>query len=494
MPNAIYGIKFHKCANSKHYATWTRLLKRDKFRVNSNTVVCSNHFQYGQPFRTSPHPSLYLTGYNTPTPQRRRVVSRHEPPPAPPDSPPKQPHRTTNSKFKDCAIQVDPEDLMLSSQSNHDYVKICNCDKTTCFICSSKKIQDLEMQLRRLEEECEGIRKQSGQATEETDKVTDEKRFSIFDICNSDHLIKLYTGIPSYELFLWLIQQIRPHCENMQYYHGKDSATDKMYQIRNTSKPGPKRTLTLEDELLLTLMKLRLNLLEEDLAFRFRISQSTVSQILSTWIPLLARELESFIYWPTQEEIKSYYPQCFKKYKGCVRSIIDCTEIPIDRPSLAASNNEVYSQYKSRPTIKCLIGITPGGTISYVSKPVGGSKSDKQIVKMTNLVDKFDQGDVCMADRGFNIQELLLNKQVALVIPPFKRTTASTSQFTEDEDAATKTVANARIHVERAIGRIKEFQLMQGPIHLTMIDLMEASLIVCAALVNLQPALVPLTS
>ena len=171
----------------------------DKFRVNSNTVKCSNHFQYGQSFRTSPHPSLYLTGYNTLTPQRCRVVSRHEPPLASPNSPPKQPHRITNSKFKDCAIQVDPEDLILISQSNHDYVKICNCDKTTC---SSKKIQDRGMQLRRLEDGCEGIRKELSQATEERtkleDKLTNEKRFSIFDICNSDNLIKLYTGIPAY--------------------------------------------------------------------------------------------------------------------------------------------------------------------------------------------------------------------------------------------------------------------------------------------------------
>ena len=41
----------------------------------------------------------------------------------------------------------------------------------------------------------------------------------------------------------------------------------------------------------------------------------------------------------------------------------------------------------------------------------------------------------------------------------------STKQFTEAEDAATKTVANARIHIERAIGRLKEFQIMQFQYH-----------------------------
>ena len=185
---------------------------------------------------------------------------------------------------------------------------------------------------------------------------------------------------------------------------------------------------------------------------------------------------------------------CFHKYKGTVRCIIDCTEIQIDRPSLAASNSQVYSQYKSRPTLKCLVGVTPSGTISFVSKPTGGNTSDKKIVKMTNIVDLFEANDICMADRGFNIQELFLHKQVRLVIPPFMRTTKSTSQFTESEDTKTKTVANARIHVERAIGRLKEFTILQGPIPLTMIDLMESALVVCSAIVNLQPILVPLTS
>ncbi|KAJ8041042.1 hypothetical protein HOLleu_15531 [Holothuria leucospilota] len=91
---------------------------------------------------------------------------------------------------------------------------------------------------------------------------------------------------------------------------------------------------------------------------------------------------------------------------------------------------------------------------------------------MTNIVDKFDEDDIALAARGFNnVQELFLGKNVRVIILPFTRTTKSTSQLTEEEDAKTKTVANARIHVERAICRLKAFKIMQGPIPLTMIDL-----------------------
>ncbi|KAJ8050642.1 hypothetical protein HOLleu_03926 [Holothuria leucospilota] len=57
------------------------------------------------------------------------------------------------------------------------------------------------------------------------------------------------------------------------------------------------------------------------------------------------------------------------------------------------SNNQVYSQYKSRPTLKCLVGITAGGTISFVSKPVGGSTSDKKNCKNDCIVEKSNAVD-----------------------------------------------------------------------------------------------------
>ena len=63
---------------------------------------------------------------------------------------------------------------------------------------------------------------------------------------------------------------------------------------------------------------------------------------------------------------------------------------------------------------------TPAGIVSFISPGQGGLASDRKIVKTVEdcgILDKFEHNDICMADRGFNIQDLLLSREVKLVIP-----------------------------------------------------------------------------
>lgn len=54
---------------------------------------------------------------------------------------------------------------------------------------------------------------------------------------------------------------------------------------------------------------------------------------------------------------------------------------------------------------------------------------------------------------------------------------------------STRQIAQVRIHVERAIERLKDFKVFQGNIPLTLMPLADQMLIVCAALCNLQKPL-----
>lgn len=60
-----------------------------------------------------------------------------------------------------------------------------------------------------------------------------------------------------------------------------------------------------------------------------------------------------------------------------------------------------------------------------------------------------------MADRGFEIQDLLEKRKAYLNIPPFMR---CNDQLSPEEEDETRVVASVRMYVERAIGRVKKLQ------------------------------------
>ena len=51
-------------------------------------------------------------------------------------------------------------------------------------------------------------------------------------------------------------------------------------------------------------------------------------------------------------------------------------------------------------------------------------------------------------------------------------------------------IASLRIHIERAIGRIKQFRILQGTFPLSMIRLFNQVVCVCAWVTNFHPALI----
>ena len=53
-------------------------------------------------------------------------------------------------------------------------------------------------------------------------------------------------------------------------------------------------------------------------------------------------------------------------------------------------------------TIKALVGISPGGVITFVSELWGGRVSDGVITENCEILDLIEKETVCvMADRGF---------------------------------------------------------------------------------------------
>ena len=97
-----------------------------------------------------------------------------------------------------------------------------------------------------------------------------------------------YTGLPTYAILKIVFNFISPFVER---------------------KPT---VLSIFQEFILVLIKLRLNVPMQDLSYRFFVSVSTVSRIFSSWIDVMDRRLSPLIIWPERENIWRTMPNCFK--------------------------------------------------------------------------------------------------------------------------------------------------------------------------------------
>lgn len=132
-----------------------------------------------------------------------------------------------------------------------------------------------------------------------------------------------------------------------------------------------------------------------------------------------------------------------------------------------------------------MIAITPSGAVSFISDLFGGSISDKDLTASSGLLDLLESGDSVMADKGFTIADLLESRGVTLNIPPMK----NVDQFDEDELLQTRRIASVRIHVERAIGRLKSFHILNN-IPNWMAGLANQIFFICTILTNFKRPLV----
>ena len=280
--------------------------------------------------------------------------------------------------------------------------------------------------------------------------------FSFTRIMNDDDKIRFYTGFPSRKHFDSCFRYLGP-CVNSLHYWGSRYAADCQREL----KCGPQRKLSPIEEFFMTLCRLRVGLFEEDLADRFGVHPSTVSRIFITWVNFLYFKFKDIPLWPTRAKVQQHMPESFKKKYPTTRVIIDATEVKVVQPSDPTEQQMTFSSYKNTNTFKSLIGITPSGAICFVSSLYSGSISDKELTRQSGLLPLLEKGDSVMADKGFDISDLLLPLDVSLNIPPFLR---GKPQLDEHELVETRRIASLRIHVERAIERIKNFHLFDRPI------------------------------
>ena len=197
------------------------------------------------------------------------------------------------------------------------------------------------------------------------------------------------------------------------------------------------------------------------MAHLYGVAQSTVSRIFVPWINYMYLKFSQISIWPAKEIVQATMPADFKEKFPTTRVIIDCMEVRYEMPSSLLLNSELFSSYKNHVTLKALVGVAPSGAITFISQLYTGSISDREIVVRSGfLSQKFENGDTVMADKGFQIADIL-PLGVKLNIPPFL---GANTQMSAEDVVRTQQIAGLRIHVERAINKIKNFLIWKGEI------------------------------
>ena len=349
---------------------WSKRLKR---KLSIYSKVCSNHFVTGRPTKTNPLPELYLNvshivkiirNCNLSTPAKIYRLKYNKKSLIQGYKELKDKRLRTSYKLGEAHKKINPlrvsqkmkiihdhsyishsDPIIARSDSNSetdscpDYDEICNADSYTnermneehSYCAKSENVENPSLspktgmlfaakQIEILKDERDHCLQENQELKLELCRPPNTRfRFECFN--NDDEYLFTYTGLPSCKVFLWLYDCLKGKMDELTYFKGKASFEKSSTAVKG-NKRGPPRVLDLKSELLVTLMKLKMDLSERDLGYRFEVSISHVSSILSTFIPFLGFEMSHLIVWPKVSALSAYYPTCFAEF-GKVISIID---------------------------------------------------------------------------------------------------------------------------------------------------------------------------
>uniref|UniRef100_UPI00358FBA78 uncharacterized protein isoform X2 n=1 Tax=Myxine glutinosa TaxID=7769 RepID=UPI00358FBA78 len=287
--------------------------------------------------------------------------------------------------------------------------------------------------------------------------------------------VKFYTGLPSYITLMTVFSLIEP-----------------FIPISN------KITMTAFQKYVLVLMKLKMNLHFQDLAYRFRLSKPMVSKTFRSVINIMFYRLKSLIFWPEREVLQKTMPMDFRQSFGDnVVVVIDSFEILIDKPSNLLARSQTWSSCKHHNTVKFLIGMAPQGMITFLSKSWGGRTSDGCITASCGLLDRLLPQDIVLSGRAYDVSKSTGHLRTEPKVLTFRK---GDKQLCPVEVESTNTTAHVHMRVERVLRFLRnKYTILGGllPIDFVMCDAAEADVplidkivTVCCALMNVCESVV----
>lgn len=217
------------------------------------------------------------------------------------------------------------------------------------------------------------------------------------------------------------------------------------------------------NQILLTLVKLRLNVDNEKFASQFQIGLPTVNGVLTTWVDYMYDQLSQLSTWPHRDTIFQNMPEGFKQHFPNTFAILSLIELQTElKPEKPDSLQPVT--LTSGTTLKSLIACDPRGVVMYVSDLFPGSWSGREIFQKCNIekllrgciqCGYLNAGDGLMVDKSLPIKDDVESIGLRMNIPPLDR-----MEPYDEETKMSEIFAEQLIHPQRAAAEIKRFQIL----------------------------------
>lgn len=223
--------------------------------------------------------------------------------------------------------------------------------------------------------------------------------------------------------------------------------------------PGGGRSADLpyREQLLMTMIWLRLYLTLDVLGFLFGVDKATVSRYTTRMLPALRKVGEETLGWmqPPKRgqgmnltKAREAYPDLF--------AFVDATEQPVQRPGNQEKQRKHYSGKKKRHTRKTQVIVNEHGIVRDVSESVPGSVHDRTLFDQSGVAEKIPKDALVGGDLGYlGIQDDLPDHSVLL---PFKN--SKLHRLTDEQKQLNREFSSGRIIVENTLGQFKIFKAL----------------------------------
>lgn len=236
---------------------------------------------------------------------------------------------------------------------------------------------------------------------------------------------------------------------NAEQLHQKKQALLESQKIRIISSGGGRKPkLSLQEQIILTLVYLRHLTTFQLLGIQFGVSESTANDTFNYWLPILKELLPSSLIEQVKKNESDY--EIVKEILTEYELIVDSYEQVRERPGDNKEQEKYYSGKSSKHTFKSQIIILPDASdIVDVIAGEPGPKSDITLFRENR--DIFDPQQKFKGDLGYQGEELIAT--------PIK--TPRNSQLTRDQKKENQEFSAKRIFVEHRIRSVKIFRVVQ---------------------------------